>query len=112
MHRINICHQRYSYHYRAVGVLSYIILVGYPPFHDNAPLRLKTKIIRGVYEFHPAYWDVISAEGKDFVSRLLTVDMAARMTAEQALQHPWVRGHLLYDIDLINCCVSFGSCIV
>ena len=56
-------------------------------------MGVKTKIIRGVYEFHPEYWDVISAEGKDFVSRLLTVDMAARMTAEQALQHPWVRSH-------------------
>ena len=74
-----------------MGVLSYIILVGYPPFFDNAPLRLKTKIMRGIYEFHPEYWDKVSDEAKDFVSRLLTVDMDARMTAEQAESHPWVR---------------------
>ena len=80
-----------SFLFRALGVLSYVILVGYPPFYDNAPLRLKTKIIRGIYEFHPEYWTKVSDEAKDFVTRLLTVDMSARMTAEQALLHPWVR---------------------
>jgi serine/threonine protein kinase len=74
----------------ALGVLSFIILVGYPPFYDKAPLRLRTKICRGKFEFEPQYWANISEEAKDFVTRLLTVDMNARMTAEEALQHPWL----------------------
>ena len=53
-------------------------------------MGVKNKIIRGIYEFHPEYWTKVSDEAKDFVTRLLTVDMSARMTAEQALLHPWV----------------------
>lgn len=75
---------------RSLGVLSFIILVGYPPFHDTAPLRMKTKIMRGHYEFDLTYWANVSEEAKDFVSKLLTVDMGSRMTATQALNHPWV----------------------
>ena len=47
--------------------------------------------MRGIYEFHPEYWSKVSEEAKDFVTRLLTVDMNTRMTAEEALLHPWVR---------------------
>ena len=75
---------------RSLGVLSFIILVGYPPFYDTAPLRMKTKIMRGHYEFDTTYWANVSEEAKDFVSKLLTVDMETRMTATQALMHPWV----------------------
>jgi serine/threonine protein kinase len=63
---------------RACGVLIYMIL------------GIRSKIIEGIYEFHPEHWERISDDAKDFVSRLLTVDMTTRMTAEQALQHPWV----------------------
>ena len=75
---------------RACGVLIYMILVSYPPFLHHTPIGIRSKIIGGIYEFHPEHWERISDDAKDFVSRLLTVDMTARMTAEQALQHPWV----------------------
>ena len=68
-----------------------MILASYPPFLHHTALGIKEKIIRGIYEFHPEYWGHISAEAKDFVSRLLTVDVDLRMTAQQALLHPWVR---------------------
>lgn len=71
-------------------MLVYMILVSYPPFLDHTALGIKAKIIRGIYEFHPEYWGHISQEAKDFVSRLLTVDVKLRMTAEEALKHPWV----------------------
>lgn len=67
-----------------------MILVSYPPFLHHTPMGIKNKIIQGIYEFHPEHWERISDDAKDFVSRLLTVDMTTRMTAEQALQHPWV----------------------
>jgi serine/threonine protein kinase len=67
-----------------------MILVSYPPFLHHTALGIKEKIIQGIYEFHPEYWGHISREAKDFVSRLLTVDVELRMTAEEALLHPWV----------------------
>ena len=66
-------------------------LVSYPPFLHSTPMGVKNKIKRGIYEFHPEYWSKVSEEAKDFVTRLLTVDMNTRMTAEEALLHPWVR---------------------
>jgi serine/threonine protein kinase len=48
-------------------------------------------IIRGAYRFEPKeYWANVSDVAKDFVSRCLTVDPAQRITAEQALAHPWL----------------------
>jgi serine/threonine protein kinase len=63
--------------------------------YQNIIIRLKTKIIRGIYEFIPER--NISDEALDFVSRLLTVDMATRMTASEALEHPWVRYFLIHN---------------
>jgi serine/threonine protein kinase len=74
----------------AVGVLSYIILVGYPPFHDESAMRLKAKVTRCQYQFHSPYWDDISEKARDFVSKLLVANMRDRMTVDQALAHPWV----------------------
>lgn len=103
---------------RALGVLSYIILVGYPPFYDTAPLRLKTKILRGKYEFHPQFWVNVSEEAKDFIQKLLTVDMRTRMTAAEALQHPWVRHSLhchvmpCYALNLMLLCRRDCHCLL
>ena len=38
-------------------------------------------------------WAGISAEARDFVSRLLDRDYNSRMSAEQALAHPWIAQH-------------------
>ncbi|CAM6031736.1 unnamed protein product, partial [Sphagnum compactum] len=72
------------------GCLAYIILCGYPPFYDTDLAVLYALVSRGELIFHEEFWGPVSAAAKDFVSRLLTVDPAQRMTAAQALQHPWV----------------------
>jgi serine/threonine protein kinase len=48
---------------------------GYPPFHDENQTRLFRKIRAGSFKFHPEYWGSVSAEAKDLISRLLTVDV-------------------------------------
>jgi calcium/calmodulin-dependent protein kinase I len=89
--------------HRALGVLVYIILGSYPPFLHHTPLGIKAKIIHGIYEFHPEYWGHISEEAKDFVKRLLTVDMNSRMTADEALRHPWVSAPtILFDCGVLG----------
>jgi serine/threonine protein kinase len=50
------------------------------------------KIKKGNYDADDPIWENISADAKDIVAKLLTVDTKKRLTAEQALQHPWVQG--------------------
>jgi len=76
----------------SIGVILYILLCGFPPFVEKK-LKALYKIIReGKYSFPSPYWDKISAEAKDCVSKLLKVDPKKRLTATQLLQHDWITG--------------------
>ena len=66
----------------SIGVLTYILLGGYPPFYDDDHEQLYERIKAGVYEFHDEFWSKISADAKDFIDKLLTVDPDARATAD------------------------------
>ncbi|RLO00444.1 hypothetical protein DYB28_013841, partial [Aphanomyces astaci] len=50
-----------------VGVITYILLCGYPPFHDDNPTRLFAAIKTGSYKFESPYWDDVSADAKAFI---------------------------------------------
>lgn len=73
------------------GVILYILLGGYPPFHDDNQRALFRKIVKGDYQFHPDYWSAVSNEAKDLIRGLLTLNPSKRLTVQQALQHPWVK---------------------
>eukprot|EP01062_Namystynia_karyoxenos_P067295 TRINITY_DN61200_c0_g1_i1.p1 TRINITY_DN61200_c0_g1~~TRINITY_DN61200_c0_g1_i1.p1 ORF type:complete len:501 (+),score=172.56 TRINITY_DN61200_c0_g1_i1:81-1505(+) len=79
----------------SAGVIAYLLLAGYPPFrvaaHDqNAKQKLFRQIVEGNVVFDKGQaWDQISDNGKDLVRRLLEVDPATRITAAEALEHPW-----------------------
>lgn len=51
---------------------------------------LAQAIISGEYEFHEKYWDEISTDAKDMISNLLQVDPEIRLTADDALQCPYM----------------------
>ena len=74
----------------SLGVIIYIILGGYPPFIEQNQRELFRKIRKGQYEFHEEYWGSVSADAKDLISSLLTVQPSKRMTADQALKHRWM----------------------
>ena len=76
----------------SIGVICYIILGGYPPFHDENKKRLYALIRSADYEFHEDYWNNVSDEAKDLIKNLLLVDSRKRFTAKQALEHSWVSG--------------------
>ncbi len=59
---------------------------------DDNDAVLFEKIKKGNYDADDPIWENISAEAKALVAQLLTVDTAKRLTAEQALNHPWVQG--------------------
>lgn len=72
------------------GVIVYILLCGFPPFYGDNDHELFRKIKAGHFRFRSPYWDHVSRDAKDFISRLLTVDWKRRMTADQALTHTWL----------------------
>jgi calcium/calmodulin-dependent protein kinase I len=76
------------------GVITYILLCGYPPFFKDSEEKSETallrQIVRGKYKFHANFWDHISEEGRNFVSRLMCPDPRLRITVEEALNHPWI----------------------
>ncbi|XP_075684651.1 serine/threonine-protein kinase DCLK3 [Rhinoderma darwinii] len=77
----------------ATGVILYILLCGFPPFRspERNHEELFETIQRGEYEFLSPYWDNISEEAKDLISRLLVVSPLKRFTSACVLQHSWVR---------------------
>ncbi|KAH3840272.1 calcium/calmodulin-dependent protein kinase type IV-like isoform X2 [Dreissena polymorpha] len=76
----------------SIGVIAYILLCGYEPFYHDDEQQMYKKIVKGDYEFDSPYWDNITTNAKDLISKLLKVNVKERLTADEALRHPWVRG--------------------
>uniref|UniRef100_UPI0037E88D0D serine/threonine-protein kinase Chk2 n=1 Tax=Semicossyphus pulcher TaxID=241346 RepID=UPI0037E88D0D len=82
----------------SLGVLLFVCLGGYPPFHESFSKKTITEqIIAGEFKMVPAKWRNISSQAKDVVRKLLVVDPSKRMTIEEALHHPW-----LLDKDMLD----------
>ncbi|KAJ3398462.1 hypothetical protein HDU80_008889 [Chytriomyces hyalinus] len=80
----------------AIGVMTYFLLCGYFPFSVGAGAGSDfnagvDRVLRAEFAFEPKeYWLDISNESKDFISRLIRLDPEERMTAADALKHPWM----------------------
>ncbi|XP_032805947.1 calcium/calmodulin-dependent protein kinase type II delta chain isoform X26 [Petromyzon marinus] len=74
----------------ACGVILYILLVGYPPFWDEDQHKLYQQIKAGAYDFPSPEWDTVTAEAKNLINQMLTINPAKRITAAEALKHPWI----------------------
>ncbi|XP_041836018.1 calcium/calmodulin-dependent protein kinase type 1 isoform X2 [Melanotaenia boesemani] len=84
----------------SIGVISYILLCGYPPFYDENDAKLFEQILKAEYEFDSPYWDDISDSAKDFIMHLMEKDPNIRYTCDQALQHPWIAGDTALDKNI------------
>ncbi|KAM6440805.1 serine/threonine-protein kinase DCLK2 isoform 1-T1 [Liasis olivaceus] len=76
----------------AAGVITYILLCGFPPFRseNNIQEDLFDQILVGKLEFPSPYWDNITDSAKELISLMLQVNVEERYTAAQILNHPWV----------------------
>ncbi|KFP99285.1 Calcium/calmodulin-dependent protein kinase type II subunit gamma, partial [Haliaeetus albicilla] len=90
----------------ACGVILYILLVGYPPFWDEDQHKLYQQIKAGAYDFPSPEWDTVTPEAKNLINQMLTINPAKRITADQALKHPWVCVSVFLYYSLI--CVTLS----
>ncbi|GAA5970456.1 hypothetical protein JCM11641_001718 [Rhodosporidiobolus odoratus] len=75
----------------AMGVVTYFLLCGYTPFDRDSQVEEIQAICGAEFAFEPEeYWEGVSGTARDFINRCLVIDPTARMTATQALQHPWL----------------------
>ncbi|XP_077571461.1 adenylate kinase 8 isoform X3 [Stigmatopora nigra] len=82
----------------SLGVLIFICLCGYPPFHESFhELSVSEQIVRGRFTMVPAKWCHVSEQAKDVVRRLLVVDPAQRMTIDDTLQHAWMQDTVMLE---------------
>ncbi|TSM94666.1 Calcium/calmodulin-dependent protein kinase type IV [Bagarius yarrelli] len=77
----------------SVGVILYILLCGFEPFFDpRGDQYMYSRILNCDYEFVSPWWDEVSLNAKDLVSKLIVLDPHKRLSVQQALEHPWVLG--------------------
>lgn len=75
----------------SLGVILYILLVGYPPFNGSEDKKIIDAVKKGVYTLDEPEWDDVSSEAIDLVKKCLTYDPEKRTSASEALEHPWFK---------------------
>ncbi|EGC30333.1 myosin light chain kinase, partial [Dictyostelium purpureum] len=74
----------------SIGVITYILLCGFPPFYGDTVPEIFEQIMEANFDYPEEYWGSISKPAKDFINKLLVVDVTKRLSAEDALTHPWL----------------------
>ncbi len=81
----------------SLGVILYILLVGYPPFNGSEDSQIIAAVKKGKYTVDEPEWDDVSEEAQDLVRKCLTYDPAKRISAEDALRHPWYKKYAKHE---------------
>ncbi|PHT74851.1 Calcium and calcium/calmodulin-dependent serine/threonine-protein kinase [Capsicum annuum] len=84
----------------SLGVILYILLSGYPPFFAPSNRQKQQMILNGQFSFDEKTWKKISSSAKQLISSLLKVDPNMRPTAQEIVEHAWVRGELAKEEDM------------
>ncbi|XP_056112262.1 calcium/calmodulin-dependent protein kinase type II delta chain isoform X15 [Rhinichthys klamathensis goyatoka] len=98
----------------ACGVILYILLVGYPPFWDEDQHKLYLQIKAGAYDFPSPEWDTVTPEAKNLINQMLTINPAKRITADQAIKHPWICqrstvASMMHRQETVECLRKFNA---
>lgn len=75
----------------SLGVILYILLVGYPPFNGSDDKKIIDAVKKGKFTLDEPEWDDVSEEAVDLVKRCLTYDPDKRTSASEALDHVWFK---------------------
>ena len=75
----------------SIGVITFIILCGCPPFNGADEQGILDSIRIGTFKFKQKIWKSVSNDAKDFIRKLLIRNPINRLSAKQALEHPWIK---------------------
>jgi calcium-dependent protein kinase len=75
------------------GVIMFILLSGNPPFEGQDDNEVLREIVKGKFSFSTPVWEEISNEAKDLIKSLLKYNPEERISAAEALKHPWINKH-------------------
>jgi serine/threonine protein kinase len=81
----------------SMGCVLYTIMCGFPPFYDENIEVLTDNVTKGRFTFLQPWWDEISADAKDLISKMLNINPDQRITIEEIWQHPWIVNHSSAD---------------
>lgn len=86
----------------SLGVLTYNMLSGKLPFDGNNIKEVLRRVRAGRYTFPGEEWDDMSDDAKDFIRGLLELDPKKRLTAREALAHPWLTSTTISERAITN----------
>jgi len=73
------------------GVIMYVLLCGYPPFYGETDKEILTKVRSAQFSFPASDWSGMSEDSKTLIKQMLQLNPRQRFTAEQALNHAWIK---------------------
>lgn len=73
----------------SLGVILFLLLSGKPPFSGATDKQILRNVFKGEFSMDGQEWELISNEAKDLISKMLTLDIEKRISAADALEHPW-----------------------
>ncbi|CAL1395358.1 unnamed protein product [Linum trigynum] len=74
----------------SAGVLLHALLAGALPFQGDSLDSVFEAIKTAKLDFQSGIWDSVSKPARDLLARMLTRDVSTRITADEALRHPWI----------------------
>ena len=86
----------------SIGVIFYILLTGRPPFDGNDDEEILKNVEIGVYDKTSYPFPSLSSYAKDLINKLLQYDPKKRISAEEALEHPWFKTAEFKKKDKVN----------
>ncbi|RDX81142.1 Phosphoenolpyruvate carboxylase kinase 1, partial [Mucuna pruriens] len=72
------------------GVILYTMLAGIPPFYGDSAAEIFEAVLRANLRFPPRIFRSVSAPAKDLLRKMICRDPSRRISAHQALRHPWI----------------------
>ena len=75
----------------SLGVIFFMMLSGRTPFGGDDDYEIQENVRKGNFEMRGKHWRTVSTEARHFIKCLLEMDVDSRYSAEQALNHPWIK---------------------
>jgi len=75
----------------SVGVITYMMLSLTKPFYGESKYKIVSKIMKGVFRYYSPRWENVSSTAKSFINALIEIDPEKRLSAAQAMNHPWIK---------------------